>query len=129
MTFRSKRPMSIGRAVAALVICTSAQASLAGTLLAPSTSVADDQRIDAVMPPLLNTPATARTAATPHLAAQRAATTASRAFPLVTPEFKQFLDAQAQLSSATPTARLRQRSRTLSPSHRCSAICSIATTG
>ncbi|MGV7196689.1 neprosin family prolyl endopeptidase [Xanthomonas axonopodis] len=109
MTSRSKRPMSIGRAIAALVICTSAQANPAGTLLAPSTSVADDQRIDAVMPPLLNTPATARTAAAPHLAAQRAAAAASRAFPLVTPEFKQFLDAQAQLSYANraPAAKVK----------------------
>ncbi len=102
MTLRSKRPMSIGRVVAALAICTAAPASFAGTLLSPSTSAADDQRIDALMPPLLHTPASARVAPEPRAGMPRSTAAAvSRAFPSVTQEFKQFLDAQAQLSYAT----------------------------
>ncbi|PPU76552.1 hypothetical protein XcuCFBP2542_09885 [Xanthomonas cucurbitae] len=50
------------------------------------------------MPPLLQTPATARVAAVQQDTVLL--TAASRAFPQVTSEFKQFLDAQAQLSYA-----------------------------
>ncbi|MEA9563975.1 MULTISPECIES: neprosin family prolyl endopeptidase [unclassified Xanthomonas] len=109
MTFRSKRPMSIGRAVVALAICTAAPASLAGTLLSPSISAADDQRIDALMPPLLRTPATARVAPEQRAGMQHSTAAVSRAFPSVTQEFKQFLDAQAQRSYATREATAKVR--------------------
>lgn len=92
------RPIVIGRALTALAVCVLAPASIAATLLPPSISATRDREVDAVMPPLLQTPATARVAAVQQDTVLL--TAASRAFPQVTSEFKQFLDAQAQLSYA-----------------------------
>lgn len=100
MTFRSYRPMPIGRAVAALCVCALAPAAGAATLLPPSISAASDHSIDILMPPLLRTPATASVAPIKR-DSLRTSVSASHAFPQVTRDFKQFLDTQAQLSYAT----------------------------
>ncbi|MBL9198765.1 neprosin family prolyl endopeptidase [Xanthomonas fragariae] len=104
MTFRFNRAMSIARPIAALFVCAIAPASVAATLLPPSISAIRDRNIDTLMPPLLRTPATARVAAGQADTVQRSTTSASRAFPQVTRDFKQFLDAQAQVSYATRDA-------------------------
>ncbi|KPL48410.1 hypothetical protein XAXN_13670, partial [Xanthomonas axonopodis] len=59
-----------------------------------------DRSIDTLMPPLLRTPATVSVAPTQR-DALGTSLAASRAFPQVTRDFKEFLDAQAQLSYAT----------------------------
>ncbi|WOB50363.1 neprosin family prolyl endopeptidase [Xanthomonas hydrangeae] len=100
MTFRSHRPMSIGRAVAALCVCALAPTAGAATLLPPSISASSDRSIDTLMPPLLRTPATASVASVQR-DTLRASPSASRAFPQVTRDFKEFLETQAQLSYAT----------------------------
>ncbi|WP_241235775.1 neprosin family prolyl endopeptidase [Xanthomonas arboricola] len=100
MNFRSYRPMSIGRAVAALYVFALAPAVGAATLLPPSISASSDRSVDTLMPPLLRTPATASIAAV-RRDTLRTSLQASRAFPQVTRDFKKFLDAQAQLGYAT----------------------------
>lgn len=104
------RPVVIGRALTALAVCVLAPASIAATLLPPSISAARDREVDAVMPPLLQTPATARAAAVQQDATLL--TAASRAFPQVTSEFKQFLEAQARLSYARRSATAKVASPT-----------------
>ncbi|WP_274339183.1 hypothetical protein [Xanthomonas campestris] len=100
MTFRSHRPISISRAIAALCVCALAPTAGATTLLPPSISASSDRSIDTLMPPLLRTPATVSVAPAQR-DALRTSLSASRAFPQVTRDFKDFLDAQAQLSYAT----------------------------
>ncbi|MDV2449495.1 neprosin family prolyl endopeptidase [Xanthomonas hortorum] len=88
-----------------------APATHAAALLPPSISATSDRSIDTLMPPLLRTPATASVAPAQR-DALRASLSVSRAFPQVTREFKQFLQAQAQISYATRDATAKVADQT-----------------
>ncbi|NIJ80197.1 neprosin family prolyl endopeptidase [Xanthomonas cannabis] len=104
MTFYPSRPMLIGRTIAALVVCSLAPAGVASTLVPPSISPARDRSIDALMPPLSHIPATVSVTDAHADAVHHSSAAASRAFPQVTAEFKQFLNAQAHITYATHSA-------------------------
>ncbi|MCL1559349.1 neprosin family prolyl endopeptidase [Xanthomonas nasturtii] len=104
MTFHPTRPMLIGRTIAALVVCALAPAGVASTFIPPSISPARDRSIDALMPPLSHIPATASVTGANADAVHHSTAAASRAFPQVTAGFKQFLDAQVQITYATRSA-------------------------
>lgn len=102
MPIRFHRSLPLRGALAAFVVCVAASAH-ATTLLPASVSPASDQRIDQLMPPLLQTPATPRVARA-QAAHARLAGEVSLASPQVTAEFQQFLQMQTHASYANRDA-------------------------